>query len=409
MNKFSTFLIESKNTHMEHIEELIFNEGVTGTRKAINFLRDIRDALAGSASRPINFTVKWDGAPAIFAGIDPSDGKFFVAKKGVFNKNPQVFKTVKDIDNDPKFPSDLKQPFKLALENLSRMGIRGVIQGDFMFGPGDLQRETIDEGDYLTFQPNTIVYAVPSDSKLAKEMKSAKIGIVWHTTYTGRSLESMKASFGKDIHKRLRKNKNVWMDDATFRDHSGTATFTKSETAEITKILSNAGSTFQKIKASTLNDISDNEALSGRMKVYNNAQIRLGKQINFNNAVPGLLDAITVYWNNEIEKVKSDSSKQKKTESKNDMIKFINDNKDDISNIYKLMGYLTDAKAMVISKLNKGSALKTFLRTAYGFKVTNEEGYVAIDRLSSGAIKLVDRLEFSRANFSPEVIKGWER
>ena len=144
MYKLKSYLAEEKNVHMEHIEELIFNEGVEGTRKAINFLRDIRDTLAGNAARPTNFTVKWDGAPAIFAGIDPSDNKFFVAKKGIFNQNPQLFKTPRDIDSDPKFPNDLKEPFKIALAELKKMGIRGVVQGDFMFGPGDVKKEDIN-------------------------------------------------------------------------------------------------------------------------------------------------------------------------------------------------------------------------------------------------------------------------
>lgn len=409
MKQFSTFLTESKNVHMEHIEEMIFNDGVNGTRQAINFLRDIRNALAGNAARPINFTVKWDGAPAIFAGTDPSDGKFFVAKKGVFNKNPQVFKSEKDIDNDPKFPSDLKEPFKIALKELSKMGIRGVIQGDFMFGPGDLKTEEFEGESYLTFQPNTIVYAVPSGSKFARELNSVKIGIVWHTTYTGRSLDSMKSSFGKSIATKLRKNRSVWVDDANYKDQSGTATFTQRETTEITKILSKAGSTFNKVSASVMNHIADTESLNTRMKVYNNAQIRQGSQIGFKNAVPGLIDSLETFWSKEIDKVKTDGAKEKKTALKDEMINYVKQNKSDIDKIYELMGLLTSAKQMIIDKLNKGSSLKTLLRTAYGFKVTNQEGYVAIDRLSNGAVKLVDRLEFSRANFSPDIIKGWER
>ena len=407
--RFTKFLAEQKNTNMEHIEEMIFNDGVDGTRQAINFLRDIRNALAGNTARPINFTVKWDGAPAIFAGIDPSDGKFFVAKKGVFNKNPQVFKSDKDIDNDSKFPSDLKEPFKIALKELSKMGIRGVIQGDFMFGPGDLKTEEFEGESYLTFQPNTIVYAVPAGSKFAKELNSVKIGIVWHTTYTGRSLESMKSSFGKAIATKLRKNRSVWVDDANYKDQSGTATFTKRETTEITKILSKAGSTFNKVSASVMNHIADTELLRTRMKVYNNAQIRQGSQIGFKNAVPGLIDSLETFWSKEIDKVKTDGAKEKKTALKDEMINYVKENKSDIAKIYELMGLLTSAKQMIIDKLNKGSSLKTLLRTAYGFKVTNQEGYVAIDRLSNGAVKLVDRLEFSRANFSPDIIKGWEQ
>src|SRR6056300_1508882 len=100
MRTFNQFLIEAKNTHMEHIEDLILNDGVDDARHAINFLRDLRDMLVGHSKTSISRTVKWDGAPAVFVGIDPSDGQFFVAKKGVFNKDPKVYKTPADVKAD---------------------------------------------------------------------------------------------------------------------------------------------------------------------------------------------------------------------------------------------------------------------------------------------------------------------
>ncbi|MFN9903554.1 MAG: DUF6267 family protein, partial [bacterium] len=103
--------------------------------------------------------------------------------------------------------------------------------------------------------------AVPTKSKLAKQIQSAKMGIVWHTTYTGKSFETMKASFGKNIKGKLTPSKNVWFDDATYRDVTGTATMTSEETASMTKILSKAGSLFNTIPAKVLNEISENEQL----------------------------------------------------------------------------------------------------------------------------------------------------
>ena len=134
--------------------------------------------LAGSSRSEVNMTVKWDGAPAIFAGQDPSDGKFFVAKKSVFNVNPKLYKSAAEIDAD--LSGDLNAKFKVALAEFSKLGITGVIQGDLMFT--DLNTENIDGESMYTFQPNTIVYAVPVDSDLGKTMNKAKIGVVWHTT-----------------------------------------------------------------------------------------------------------------------------------------------------------------------------------------------------------------------------------
>ena len=146
-------------------------------------MRSLRDTLGGVHDGSIS--VKWDGAPAIFAGIDPSDGRFFVAKKSIFNKSPKVYKTDSDIDADTS--GDLNTKFKQALRYLPSLGIKGVIQGDFLFGPGDVETKKIKGKSYVTFHPNTIVYAIPDGTGMAQEVKSKKIGIVWHTTYTGSS------------------------------------------------------------------------------------------------------------------------------------------------------------------------------------------------------------------------------
>ena len=226
MLTFSELLTEDKggkNLHLEHLEDQILNYGVSGGRAAINFLQSLRDMLSGSSRSSTNMTFKWDGAPAIFAGIDPEDGKFFVSKKSVFNVSPKLYKTSAEIDAD--LSGALNEKFKVALAELSKLGIKGVLQGDLMY-TDDISKETIEGVSYYTFQPNTIVYAVPVDSDLGKIMNTAKIGVVWHTTYTGSALQDMKASFGVNISK-LTRTSSVWMDDASYKDVSGRATFTE--------------------------------------------------------------------------------------------------------------------------------------------------------------------------------------
>ena len=405
--KFKSYLAEEKNVHMEHVEDLMFNEGVDGTRKAINFLRDIRDTLSGHTVRKSNFTVKWDGAPAIFAGVDPNDGKFFVAKKGIFNKSPQLFKTEGDIDRI--LSGDLAEKFKYSLREFKKLGIKsGVIQGDLMFTSADLRAESIDGTEYITFQPNTIVYAIPKGSNLAKEIQAAEIGVVWHTSYSGDSFENMKASFGKNIVGTLRKTKTVWQDDANYKDVSGTATFTARETKDFNLLLSQSGRQFRTIKAIAPNTIAASKEMRDRFKAFNNSMVR-GTGIPFNNVRQPLLKYFNEYFDKEIAKKSSPAAVKTWTDKKNTTIGFITKNIRSIESMYRLMGTLTQAKHIVVNKLNQGSSLPTFLRTAYGFKVTDPEGFVAIDHLSNGAVKLVNRMEFSRANFSSDIIKGWER
>ena len=409
MLSLKEYITEEKNTHMEHIEDLVFDGGVDGTRQAIFFMRDLRDMLSGHTKSKVTATVKWDGAPAIFAGIDPSDGKFFVAKKGVFNKNPKVYKTASEIDADTS--GDLAAKLKVALVELKKLGIKsGVYQGDLMF-TDDLKKETIDGEEYTTFHPNTILYAVPYNTPLAKKIRTAKIGIVWHTTYTGDSFETMSASFGKSIVQHMKKSSTVWMDDATYKDYSGVATFTAAETMELNGILTQLGVRFQAMSAAALNGISADPDLLLLVKTYNNSKIKANAPVtNVSEHVTGLFNYIYDKYQGEIESRKTEKGKSAQEEKRKKIMKFFADHdKKEIEGIFELSNLLVAAKQMIITKMNQAGHISTFIKTTDGFKVVGVEGFVAIDHLKGGAVKLVDRMEFSRNNFDPLVLKGWQR
>ena len=321
MKKFTSYLTETKNTHMEHIEDNVLNGGVQGARESIKFLRSLRDMLSGSAGSAVSVSVKWDGAPAVFAGNDPSDGRFFVAKKGIFAKNPKVYKPLEEVDADTS--GDLADKLKLALKYLPELGIKGVIQGDFLYSKPDLKTVSYKGEKYLTFHPNTLVYAVPAKSQLAKRIRSSKIGIVLHTSYSGKTFEEMKASFGKNIAGSLVSSKNVWSTDAEYRDVSGTATFTKKDTKIITSILSSAGKVFQKLDAKSLNGISNNTELLLRMKTFLNTKVRKQQRVtNVKKAVQEMIDYMHNYYQIETEKRKSPKGKAAVDVRKKEVMKY---------------------------------------------------------------------------------------
>jgi len=410
MKSLKSFLVEEKNVHMEHIEDLVFNEGVEGTRKAINFLQDLRDMLAGHSSSKVTATVKWDGAPAVFAGVDPRDGKFFVAKKGVFNKEPKVYKTPADVDADTT--GDLAVKLKAALQEFKKLGIKsGVFQGDLMFTHNDLRKETIDGQDYITFHPNTIVYAVPYDSELGRKIRAAKIGVVWHTTYTGKSFETMTASFGKSIIQHMTHVPSVWMDDANYKDYSGTATFTAAETNYVTNLLSKIGTLFNQIKADTINGISQDPDLLMLVKTYNNSKVRAGEKVSDPaKHVQGLFHYIYDKYQKDIDTKKTEKGKTAGEEKRKRILAyFANHDQAEIAKVFELSNLIADAKEPIIAKMNQAGHISTFIRTPNGFKTTGVEGFVAIDHLKGGAVKIIDRMEFSKNNFSADIIKGWQR
>lgn len=411
MLSFSQFIAEEKNLHLVHAEDAIIDGGVEGTRRVINYLRGIRDMFAGNASSKINMNTKFDGAPAVFAGYDPADGKFFVAKKGIFNKNPKIYKTPADVDADTS--GDLNVKLKLALAEFPKLGISKnvVLQGDFLYSAEDIKTVDIDGQSYVTFHPNTIVYSIPAKSDLAKTIQRSKVGVVWHTVYRGDTLETMSASFGEKIAGTINSVSSVWSVDAYFDDVSGKATFTKEETAAITKMLSDAGKIFQRLPASVLNGLAENEIRRVRVNAFINSKIREGERIrNPSTFVDEMIKALNDFFDKDIASKKSaagqETAKKKKAEA---MAYFEETNKSDLVAMFTLYNHIIDAKQMVIAKLNEVGQMKTFLRTKDGYEVTGQEGFVVADHLGKNALKLVDRLSFSKANFSADYIKGWQR
>tara|TARA_Y100000004_G_scaffold47587_1_gene52345 strand:+ start:1446 stop:2663 length:1218 start_codon:yes stop_codon:yes gene_type:complete len=400
---FAEFITEQKNTHMTHIEDKVLYGGVNGTREAILALRSLRDTLGGVHDGSVS--VKWDGAPAVFAGTDPRDGRFFVAKKGIFNKNPKVYKTAAEVDADTS--GDLSTKLKLALKHFANLGIKGVIQGDLLFTKADLSRSKIKGKQYITFHPNTIVYAVPVDK--AQELKKAKIGVVWHTTYTGKTFETMKASYGVNV-KALRKTPDVWQQDAMLRDMTR-FTMSKKDTEEVNGYLSQAGKLFNQISGTTLRQLEANGKLAQMVETFNNTYVRKGQIVgNTTQHTNNLIRWINQKFDSERMARKSVRGKSAVEQRRKEILDFFSvKNKKSLIKMFDLQKVLVLAKLKLINILNKLNNAKTFLKTKKGYRTTGQEGYVAIDKLGGDAVKIVDRMEFSFANFSPNILKGWDK
>ena len=414
------FLTEAsgKNLHLEHIEDEILNFGISGGRSAINFLRSLRDMLTGNASRSVDVTVKWDGAPAIFCGIDPEDGRFFVGTKGVFSKTPKVVKDPKDI-KELGYGGGLADKLRVALIDLSNLGIDGVLQGDMMYTRSDLEETTIDGVDYITFQPNTIVYAVPVESELAEKILDSSMGIVFHTEYKGGpTLSDMNARFGVNLNQ-LKDSDSVWYVSAEYPDKSGKIVNTQRETRKLREVLSLAGKEFHNIDSGVLEALLAMEesypsaAIGSRLKTFNNSKIRQGKEIVGSRAVKHIVEYLQFFdefWETRIiAKIKTEKTRQIKREHKDKYIEILKKSSKTLAALIKFQVYLVSAKKLILDKLNTGAKMdtKTFVMTDSGYDVVNPEGFVAIDKLTGGAVKLVDRLEFSYNNFN--AVKNWDK
>jgi len=395
---------EGKNTHLEHLEDNIFNKGYEGAKEAVNYLYSLHQMLDGNTESSVAMTTKWDGSPAIIAGKDPETGKFFVGTKGVFAKTPKINFTVQDIQkNHPD--EGLQQILKVALDNLSKLNIDTVVQGDMLFKKEDLKTANIDGENVIVFKPNTIVYAVPQDSDLAKEITNANMGIVFHTEYVGGpTLADTRARFGYDS-SNLTKNSAVWFRDATIKDLSGTVTMTQDQSDNMLEAIKDADSYLNIVGKDMFNWLKDGSDVIGKdfiqyLKAHVNANIR---NVGSFEQDPNVFaqDFTRSYITRMEKKIEGYKTQAKQDETRDTLVqgvKFLKENVKNIVAVYDLYLKLIEAKILIVQKLETIRQMPTFKETENGYEVTGEEGFVAVDRMGN-ALKLVDRLEFSRLNF----------
>jgi hypothetical protein len=403
MQGFQKYLIEDKNTHLEHLEDEIINNGTQGARTSIEFLKSIKKMLQGGKGGS-NVSVKWDGAPAVFAGTNPENGRFFVGTKSIFNATPKINYTVSDISRN--HGGALADKLAVALKYLPSLGIKGVLQGDLLF-TDDKKNAVVNGEKSIVFTPNTITYAIPATSvDMYNRIRAAKIGIIFHTSYSGKTMRGLKASFGASVGG-LKSNKNIFFDDARYKQAQDPG-FTKGEEKQFDAILrmaegsaSPAGAFIDKIKKD-----KGPLSLGVQLKTFFNTYIRAGTKIGNAKA---LTNNFEVFFRSRIQKEikdkKTDKAKQKYTEILEAGMKILRPNRQGL--YFAIATYITlqRAKSLLLSKLNQIQSIGSFMRTSTGYKATNPEGYVAINKGS--AVKLVDRLVFSRANFT--MAKDWVR
>ena len=395
----------AKNTHLEHLEDDIFNSGTAGVTNSINFLKSLRDMLTeGDGQSQMKVTTKWDGAPAIVCGRNPQDGRFFVGTKSVFNKtNPKVVYSEADADRLYR-GSTVGGILKNCLERLSTLPIQGVLQGDLLYQKKPPVIMLEGKRSY-SFRPNTITYTVDVNTDLGKKVGASKLGIVFHTEYTGTSMTDLMAGFGADVSK-LQGKPEVAVFSSEFQNVGGAANLSKVERAAVNRTILAAetnlrqGQTFIK----GIQDVGKGPfTLPALFKVYFNQVVRERRVPPAMIMSKQFCSFIDSKFNAEIAKKKTLKSRMEWHKRRNEAVKYLNTNRTSMNNPLDGFKNLMDAKVMIINKLTRIKSVGTFLEEENGLRATNPEGFVAIK--DGAALKLVDRLEFSRANFT--AAKDW--
>ena len=383
---FSSFITESldvdKLKHLEHAEDHIIHGGDEGVAHAADNLEDLHTLLTGGKPKS-KITTKYDGSPSVVFGINPENGKFFVASKSAFNKNPKINYSVQDIENNHGHAPGLVAKLKAALEHLPKVmpAKGGVYQGDFLYEKPDVE----EENGKLKFAPNTITYAANKDSTQGRKIAASDIGFVVHTKYKGNQLDDMKAGFDVD-HSKFKQDPSVNLVNPEVNDLSG-ARYTPRLRAAYQEHKTKALEAYQQAGVDTLAKLGKHDAY---IKPYINSTVRDGTTPSTKAYMASLIKRRDA----EVEKAKSAAGKQKKAEAYNELIDDVDGNKANFDAAFKLHHHLQRAKDTLVQALGNPT---DFEHTVGGNQV-KPEGFVSIR--NGRPTKLVDRAEFSRLNFA---------
>jgi hypothetical protein len=399
----------TQNKHLEHLEDELINYGYNGYLASKDLIEGFVKELGGRPTGNLKVTTKWDGAPAVVCGIDPESGNFFVGTKSVFNKKEtKVNFTEEDIDRNHGHIPDLAIKLKYCLKYFPELKVKGVIQGDLLFSKEDIQTKNIDGESFYTATPNTLTYAWPVDSDLGKAVKAAKVGVVFHTYYSGgNTLVDMSAGFGVDQFN-LKSTKNVFLASATVDNISAKSGLTSAEERilkSIVAVVSRNAPVAKQFLEVIAHEATKQFTLGYTMKRFTNSYVKDGKTINNTKQfIDGFTTAFKKSLVEKVESLKTEKSKQQYRDVLANGLSYLEDNQRAFKAFIVMYNSFTNAKNLINKKLAGLSDTKVFLRSGDTFVTTKPEGYVAI--VDGKAVKIVDRLEFSRANFSLE--KAWK-
>ena len=388
--------------HLEHLEDEMLNYGVEGCKAAVSFLKELKKMLGHQESSGFMQT-KWDGAPSVICGTDPQTGMFFVGTKSVFAKtNPKLCYSEEQIDG--WYEGDLAEKLKFSLRYFSTLGIEGVVQGDLLF-TSDIKREKINGEELYTFRPNTITYGIPVDHPIGRAAGRAKIGVVFHTHYTGDVVADMQARAGAKV--KGSPDALVVQNDTPMHRVG----FSKAEMSTFDRYISKiermcmiCGPFLDELVDATGTTGDKKFHIASYLKQFFNSEIKNARSIsNVDEAMYDMLNFYEEKTNKELAKIKTVKNLTAKRNLVYGSQNYVVDNVYKFKAMLALYKELQAVKQMVIDKLDHLEEFRTYVQTDKGYKVTTPEGYVL--HKDGSMIKFVNRLEFAYNNFTLQ--KQW--
>jgi hypothetical protein len=387
---FKEYIHEEKIKHLTHLDDLPILYGENGANEALRILKDV---YADIQKHQITDTqLKVDGSVSLISGTNPENGKKFIATKSLFNKTPKINYTDEDIEQNHGKNPELVKILKIALKLLPDTVKKGIMQGDLMYTKNDLEYKTIDSTKGVGFLPNTVYYFVPEDTPLYNNISKSKIGIIWHTNYTGNTIDSLSASFNVND-SMIQSTKDAYVKTPMVKlDSLG---WTKKEEKIILDNIKTLEQYKSQINWKAVEEIVNSE-YSKEIMIYINDKVK-NNQKSFKNEIGNFIDFIKSRYQISIDKLKSQKGKDKKTQKMNDIINQIRTHADSLYKLFNFSSSIEAVKDIYVSKMNelKFGAV-TYYKTDKGYIPADVEGWVISDGGTN--VKFVNRPAFSRTN-----------
>ena len=386
MTTFKDFLTEDaseeKLKHLEHAEDHVIHGGSAGFSHAYHNLKDVHDRLTGKENAT-KVTMKYDGSPSVVFGTNPENGRFFVATKSAFNKNPKINYTPEDIDRNHGHAPGLVEKLKAALEHLPKTTPKkGIFQGDIMHSKGDVKVQ----GNKVRFTPNTITYGADRNSEHGQAAMNSQIGVAVHTAYKGKTMEDMKAQYAPELNT-FKKHKDVHL--ISTEHPLDTMDYNPKDQQKFAKHMKAAAMLHKATGEDVFSAVQKHQL---PLKTYINSTIRHGT----NASIDGYVQHLTNAHQKKIDSVKTDKAKAQKSALAQVDMDHIKANRQGFNRVLQMHRHLQKAKDVLTHTLSSNSEFEHSIRG----KKAKPEGFVAVRH--NRPTKLVDRREFSAANFNKD-------
>lgn len=417
MLTFKQFLIEgapdeevkAKLKHLEHIEELIVNEGAAGAERALSFINRLINVASGGKDDRLAVNIKVDGAPSLTCGPLPAGeenaGEFFVGTKSALSPTGKRYTRLNADKIDAENSPGLAEKLKTALECLPALGMKEIFQGDFLFTQPDLKSDTINGKKYITFKPNTITYAVEANSETGAEVRRAKMGIVFHTVYHGDTIADMHATFNPDL-SRLRESPDVWWKSNRVQNYGETMPHNEGDVNRLKTMYARAQNIFKQIDPSLFEAMANNPQLAAFIKMHLNSKVRQNELVGH---IEQHLDQLAGFINDrhvkDIEKFKTQKKKDEVAALQQQYAGLMTSLRPQLVKLFAFFNQVTDIKIAVLDKIGSFGGMEAFFKEGDKYTKTAGEGLVIADTKNHEIAKIVDRLAFSAANFNAP--KDW--